>query len=337
MNGEEVLVPVLYLAHSNNRLAPNGALIAGNDLSLIAGKNLDNAGTLRASNNLSAQADNDLTNSGLIEAGNRLDLLAGNNIVNKSGGIIAGRDVSLKAINGDVINERTITTYREDHGNNRQLQQGYADSAARIEVANNLSVGAGRDVNNQGGVLRSGADITIQGGRDVNITSAEQMSRVNLNSKISSQDIKQFGSALEAGRDLKVGAGRDINAIASQIDAKRDIAMAATDNLTLASAANEQHSGYNSKKLKIQEDHVQQVSTTLKAGGDVALSAGQDLALIASRVTAGDEAYLVSGKNLELKSAEDQDYSFYSKTKKSSSGKNSAWMKPTAPPTLAAW
>ena len=321
VNGEEVLVPVLYLAHSNNRLAPNGALIAGNDLSLIAGKNLDNAGTLRASNNLSAQADNDLTNSGLIEAGNRLDLLAGNNIVNKSGGIIAGRDVSLKAINGDVINERTITTYREDHGNNRQLQQGYADSAARIEAANNLSVGAGRDVNNQGGVLRSGADITIQGGRDVNITSAEQMSRVNLNSKISSQDIKQFGSALEAGRDLKVGAGRDINAIASQIDAKRDIAMAATDNLTLASAANEQHSGYNSKRLKIQEDHVQQVSTTLKAGGDVALSAGQDLALIASRVTAGDEAYLVSGKNLELKSAEDQDYSFYSKTKKSSSGK----------------
>ncbi len=91
VNGEKVLVPVLYMAQANNRLAPNGALIAGNDLNLIAGENLENAGTLRATNNLSAKAGNDLTNSGVIEAGNRLDLLAGNNIVNKSGGISVDR------------------------------------------------------------------------------------------------------------------------------------------------------------------------------------------------------------------------------------------------------
>ncbi|MCP6133613.1 hypothetical protein NL393_31005, partial [Klebsiella pneumoniae] len=88
VNGEQVLVPVLYLAHGNDRLAPNGALIAGNDVSLIAGQNLDNVGTLRASNNLSAQAGNDLINSGLMQAGNRLGLLAGNDLVNKAGGII---------------------------------------------------------------------------------------------------------------------------------------------------------------------------------------------------------------------------------------------------------
>ncbi|MCZ7024325.1 hemagglutinin, partial [Salmonella enterica subsp. enterica] len=84
VNGEKVLVPVLYLAQADNRLAPNGALIAGQDVSLIAGKDLENAGILHASNNLSAVAGNDLINSGLIQAGNRLDLLAGNNIVNKS-------------------------------------------------------------------------------------------------------------------------------------------------------------------------------------------------------------------------------------------------------------
>lgn len=38
-------------------------------------------------------------------------------------------------------------------------------------------------------------------------------------------------------------------------------------------------------------------------------------------MSAGDEAYLVAGVNLVLQSAEDSDYSFYSKTKKSSSGK----------------
>ncbi len=48
VNGEKVLVPVLYMAQANNRLAPNGALIAGQNVTLIAGKDLENAGTLRA-------------------------------------------------------------------------------------------------------------------------------------------------------------------------------------------------------------------------------------------------------------------------------------------------
>ncbi|WLH68687.1 hemagglutinin repeat-containing protein [Pseudomonas sp. FP2309] len=63
------------------------------------------------------------------------------------------------------------------------------------------------------------------------------------------------------------------------------------------------------------------MSSVIKGGGDVTLSAGQNLQMVASQVNAGNEAYLVSGKNLDLKSAENQDYSFYSKTKKTSQGK----------------
>ncbi|NWB32090.1 hypothetical protein HX886_34795 [Pseudomonas gingeri] len=51
-----LLVSVLYLANANNRLAANGALVQGKDVTLIAGKDLVNAGTLRASNNLSGVA-----------------------------------------------------------------------------------------------------------------------------------------------------------------------------------------------------------------------------------------------------------------------------------------
>ncbi|MEA9997464.1 filamentous hemagglutinin family protein, partial [Pseudomonas sp. 10B1] len=103
-------------AQANNRLAPNGALIQGSDVTLIAGKNLDNAGTLKATNNLAAMAGNDLVNSGLVSAGSRLSLLAGNDLTNKAGGIIAGRDVSLTAVSGDVINERTVTTHNSSNG-----------------------------------------------------------------------------------------------------------------------------------------------------------------------------------------------------------------------------
>ncbi|WP_347881577.1 DUF637 domain-containing protein [Pseudomonas sp. GD03842] len=319
VNGEKVLVPVLYLAQADNRLAPNGALIAGNDVTLIAGENLDNVGTLKATNNLSAMAGKDLVNSGLIQAGNRLDLLAGNDITNKAGGIIAGRDVTVTAIGGDVTNERTLTALDSDARG--QLHKDYADSAARIEAANDLSMSAGRDINNIGSALQSGRDMTLNAGRDVNLVSSQVVNSLVLDSKHTSSDITQIGSTVSAGRDLSVQAGRDVNAIATQIDAKRDIAIAATENVNISSAADEEHSLSKSKKLTVQEDHVSQVSTDITAGGSLAVSAGQNLAVTSSRITAGDEAYLVAGDKLDILAAEDSDYSLYDKKKKGSFGK----------------
>ncbi|WP_238417933.1 DUF637 domain-containing protein [Pseudomonas syringae group genomosp. 3] len=319
VNGEMVLVPVLYLAQADGRLGPTGALIAGNDVSLIAGQNLDNVGTLRAANNLSAAAGNDLVNSGLIEAGNRLDLLAGNDLINKAGGIIAGRDVTLTAIRGDVINERTVTSH-QSAADDATWRKDFADSAARIEAANDMSLQAGRDVKNTGGVLQAGRDLSIAAGRDVVIDSAQTENGQTRGANASNSSITQLGSTVSAGRDLTAQAGRDINVIASSIDAKRDIAMAATENLTLSSAADEQHSYGKSKKVTEQEDHVSQVSADLKAGGSVALQAGQNLAVISSRITAGKEAYLVAGENLDILAAQDSDYSLYDMKKKGSFG-----------------
>src|SRR5437868_2056460 len=80
--------------------------------------------------------------------------------------------LGLTAVNGDVINERTVTRHESSSGYRRE-QTDFVDSTARIEAANNLTINAGRDINNSGGALKSGADTNIQAGRDVNITSAE--------------------------------------------------------------------------------------------------------------------------------------------------------------------
>ncbi|MFW0889393.1 UNVERIFIED_CONTAM: DUF637 domain-containing protein [Pseudomonas sp. JL1] len=317
VNGEKVLVPVLYMAQANNRLAPNGALIAGQNVTLIAGKDLENAGTLRATNNLSATAGQNLANSGLIEAGNRLDMLAGNDIVNKSGGIIAGRDISIKAVAGDVINERSITTASVSNKGYNQLKD-YADSASRIEAANDLTMGAGRDVNSVGSVLVSGRDTQIDAGRDVNIVSAQQQTSNTGGTRRSS--ITQLSSDMDVGRDVVVNAGRDFNAIASQISADRNVTLTADENMTISSGANETHSYYKSKKVTAQEDHVKQIGSSINAGGDVRLDAGKDIAVISSRISAADEAYLVAGEKLELLAAQDSDYSLYEKKKKGSWG-----------------
>jgi filamentous hemagglutinin len=322
VNGEKVLVPVVYLAQANGRLGPTGALIAGNDVTLIAGENLDNVGTLKATNNLSATAGKDLVNSGSIEAGNRLDLLATNNIVNKAGGIIAGRDVTLTTRTGDVINERTITKMDDQYGTVTR-HQDFADNAARIEAANDLTVKAAKDINVIGGVLKSGQDMTLNAGRDVNVASVQVNDSASLGWRGAVSSVTQLGADIDAGRDFKADAKRNINLIASDIEAKRNVSMSATENLVISSAADEEHSRSANKKMSRQDDQVRQVSATVTAGSTVMLNSGKDLDLIASRVSAGDEAYLTAGANLTLQSAEDSDYSFYTKTKKSSSGKKS--------------
>ncbi|CAI8822197.1 filamentous hemagglutinin [Pseudomonas sp. IT-P2] len=319
VNGEKVLVPVLYLAQANGRLGPTGALIAGKDVTLIAGGNLDNVGTLKATNNLSATAGKDIVNSGLIEAGNRLDLLATNDIVNKSGGIITGRDVNLTTRTGDVINERTITS--SDNSTRFGTQHhDYADNAARIEAANDLTVKAAKDINIAGGVMKSGQDTVLNAGRDINVSSVQVNNSVFHDDRHNSSDVTQLGAEIDAGRDLKADAKRDINVIASQIDAKRDVSIKATGDLVITSAADETHSLSKSKKLTVQEDHVSQVMSGISAGGDVRLDAGKDLSVVSSRVTAGDEAYLVAGNNLEILAKQDSDYSLYDMKKKGSFG-----------------
>ncbi|SFH27432.1 filamentous hemagglutinin N-terminal domain-containing protein [Pseudomonas sp. NFACC45] len=318
VNGEKVLVPVLYMANANNRLAANGALIQGTDVTLIAGKDLTNSGTLRASNNLSATAGNDLVNSGLVEAGNRLDLLAGNNLVNKAGGIIAGRDVNLVAVSGDVINERTATTL-DSRYSSTTLHRDYVDSAARIEAANDLTISAGRDAVNAGGVMKSGGDTYIDATRDISALAVQERDSGS-QSRFRNETITQHSASIEAGRDLTLKSGRDIAVVASDIAAKRDVSMTAAGNLLLSSAADESHSYSRIRKTTRQQDKVTQVAATVEAGGDVSLSAGGDMALVSSRITARDEAYLVAAGKVELLAAQNSSYSLYDMKKKGSWG-----------------
>lgn len=321
VNGEKVLVPVLYLAQAQNRLGPTGALIQGQDVSLISGGELNNAGTLRASNNLSASAGN-LNNSGLIQAGNRLDLLADDSIRNAAGGIIAGRDVSLTALTGDVINERSVTRIDSAQSANRTWTTSFADSAARIEAANSLDISAGRDVSNLGGVLQSRGDLFIGADRDVNIASVEVTNGQLNGRRYYSETTTQLGAEASAGRDLDISAGRDLNAVASRLDAARDAALSAGRDVTLASAADESHSYSNTRKTKSKNDLVEQQSTVLTAGSDISLYAGQDLGVIGSQVKGGGNVALDAERDVAIVAAQNEQYAYLYKKKEGSFGKS---------------
>ncbi|WP_217501306.1 hemagglutinin repeat-containing protein, partial [Pseudomonas brassicacearum] len=321
VNNQQVLVPVLYLAQANNRLAANGALIQGSDVSLIAGKNLNNAGTLRASSNLRATAGDSLVNSGLLEAGNRLEALAGNDLTNRAGGVIAGRDVSVVAVAGDLTNERTITRHASSTGYKTE-RRDFADSAARIEASNDLTMGAGRDIANKGGVLKSGNDMGLQAVRDVNITSAEQVDSNTMGSRHRDQTITQNGSSANAGREMKVTAGQDLRVVASNVIAQSTLALTAGRDIAITSAANESHRSSQSKKVKSSSDLVRQQSSVIQSGGDLSAKAGQDLSLVASQLKGAKDVALDATRDISLLSATDETAEFYSKKSKGSFGRS---------------
>jgi len=317
--GQKVLVPVLYLSQVSGRLAPTGALIQGQDVVLITGKQLTNQGTLRA-RDLNIDAGN-VSNRGLMEAAQTLRIKATESIRNAQGGIIAGRDISAIALSGDVLNERTVSTNAGNFGG-QQWQHDYVDSAAKFEAVNKLELIAGRDVLNRGGLLSSSGDMDLKAGRDVELSSVKTVQRQARGSHYLDERITQHGSDNRVGGNLSVNADRDVSVIASRISSGGSLDMQAANDLLISSAANEGHFLSRSKKVTQSRDQVTQQSSEIQAGKDISLSAGKDLTVVASKVKAGNNVDIDAVEDVQILSAMDESASFYSKKSKGSFGRS---------------
>ncbi|MGY4532116.1 filamentous hemagglutinin family protein [Pseudomonas sp. TE3786] len=319
--GQKVLVPVLYLAQAKDRLAPNGALVQGQDVTLISASDLSNSGTLRAGNNLSISAAN-ISNRGLMQANEQVALQASDSIRNSQGGIIAGKDVSASALTGDIVNERSITTH--DAGKEGfERREDVVDSPAGIEASNGLTLSAGRDIVNQGGNLRAGGDAELRAGRDLLILSQSETEVTNNKDRKGyskrSQTL-QYGAGVQVGGDLTAEAGRDLAVVASTVKAGRDMQLSAAEDLTIAAAADETTSDSyrksGGKKVKAQDSVVHQQAAVIEAGSNLNIEAGNNLSLVAGQVKAGDGAFLYAGDQLALLSAEDSEHHLFNLKKK---------------------
>ncbi|WP_435635991.1 DUF637 domain-containing protein [Pseudomonas solani] len=325
VNGEKVLVPVLYLAQAKDRLAPSGALIQGQDVALISGSTLSNSGTLRASNQLQASALN-IDNRGLMQAGDRLSLLATDSIRNARGGIINGKDVSAIALTGDIINERTISQDARSGKNFSQLTS-VVDKAAGIEASNSLNLSAGRDIQNIGGSLKAGGNAMLSAGNDLVIASAAEENgsmRQDKRHFWSNTSTTQHGSDVQIGGNLQANAGQDLAVIASTVKAGGNVSLEAERDITIAAAADESSSEYrykrSGKKINKEDSTIRQQAAVIEAGGDLDIEAGGNLLLSASKLKAGDEAYLYAGEQLALTAGQDSDYHLYDMKKKGAFG-----------------
>ncbi len=315
IDGQTVLVPVLYLAQADSRNVRGNSLIQGRDLNLVTGGDLINVGTLRASNNLSAISSGSIYTGGLVEAGNNLNLLAQDSIRNAMAGEIRGKQVSLTALKGDITNETTAIQVRDGAG----MRTLTDTSAGTIVARENLAIDAGRDLTNRG-ALTAGNDANLTAGRDLNLIAASD-TRVKHETRDGGEkssittDVKNLAASVTAGGNLNMQAGQDVNIIGSTATAGKDLNIAAGRDLNVASVSDmhnvEGKEKDGKKRIKTSDDQTTQVASVLTAGGDFVSQAGRDTTIVASRISAGNEAYLYSGDKLNLLAAQNSTYSLY--------------------------
>ncbi|WP_010168785.1 two-partner secretion domain-containing protein [Pseudomonas sp. PAMC 25886] len=315
VDGQTVLVPVLYLAQADSRNVRGNSLIQGRDLNLMTGGDLINVGTLRASNNLSVASSGSLYTGGLIEAGNNLSLLAQDSIRNSMAGEIRGTQVSLTTLKGDITNDNTAIQVRQGAG----MRTLTDSSAGTITARENLAIDAGRDLTNHG-ALTAGGDADLKAGRDLNLIAVSDTSEIHAFSdgghkSTITTDVKNQAATVTAGGNLSMVAGQDVNIIGSNASAGKDLNIQAGRDFNVASVSDvhnvEGKEKDGKKRIKTADEQTTQLASVLTAGRDFTSQAGRDTTLVASKISAGNEAYLYSGDKLNLLAAENSTHTLY--------------------------
>ncbi|WP_350613805.1 HNH endonuclease [Pseudomonas sp. HY7a-MNA-CIBAN-0227] len=315
IDGQTVLVPVLYLAQADSRNVRGNSLIQGRDLNLVTGGDLINVGTLRASNNLTAISSGSLYTGGLVEAGNNLSLLAQDSIRNAMAGEIRGKQVSLTALKGDITNDTTAIQVRDGVGMRTLTDTG----AGTIVARENLAIDAGRDLTNRG-ALTAGNDANLTAGRDLNLiaasdTSVKHETRDGGEKSSITTDVKNLAASVTAGGSINMQAGQDVNIIGSTATAGKDLNIAAGRDLNVASVSDmhnvEGKEKHGKKRIKTADEQTTQLASVLTAGRDFTSQAGRDTTIVASKISAGNEAYLYSGDKLNLLAAQNSTHTLY--------------------------
>ncbi|WP_223481448.1 MULTISPECIES: DUF637 domain-containing protein [unclassified Pseudomonas] len=321
INGETVLVPVLYLAKVDSRNLRGGSLIQGRNVEIITGGDLKNVGTLRASEDLSALSGGSILQGGLAQANANLTLLAQDSIRNAMAGEIRADKVNLTSLKGDIVNDRTATTFNIGAGSATQL-----DAGSSISAGSKLTINAANNLTSKG-QISSGGDATLTAGNDINLLAVEDrtVTRDALRRGLRTEEtLTQLGSSVTAAGNLTLHAGRDLNAVASKASAGKDLNASADGDINLISAEDEHNleSRYKKGNKKVHEidDQTRQVASEFSAGGNLSVKAAGDVTLRASNLTAGDEAYVYAGNNLNVLAAENRDYTLYDMTAKGAFG-----------------
>ncbi|WP_232435675.1 filamentous hemagglutinin N-terminal domain-containing protein [Burkholderia ubonensis] len=240
------------LTNSTGALTSTGTIQSGGDLSMTAAQSIDlGAQSTSSLGNLTVNAGQNLTMNGSVVAQGNGSLTAG--------GAIGGAAAVAFGLAANVKSGGDTNLSGSLRGGNVQTTAGGSATLHDVQAASALALGASNDLSVTGAV-NGGADVTLNAGRNVDISGSLQ-SAGNTSLQATSGSIGATGTiasngafGAKAGTDIQLGgnttvardtslsAGRDVNVsgtLAGQgqgvVDATRDIV--GTGKLTFAQQA----------------------------------------------------------------------------------------------------
>jgi filamentous hemagglutinin len=329
VDGESVLVPVVYLSQQTANDVASGAVIQGTTVNLHASGNLVNTGTLQASQdatfkagnllnagqlaaggNLSVQTAQDLLNVGTIQGGN-VALVAGNDLNSSANvsdihlgsvnlGSIAAPSLSLST-GGQITAIGDLTAQA---GNNLHLDH------AQVSASNNLGLAAGNDLTATASTISAGHNAQLIAGHDLNLnaTGSTQRTGTQMNGV---EAVTHAVTTVSAGGSAVLAAGSDLTSQGAQLKAGDQFALSAGHDVVLNAVTDSTYTttqGFQGKTLVSNGQYDETLrGTRVEAANGVVISAGNNLTTTAANVTSANGGItLAAGNDVHLDAGQEK-------------------------------
>ncbi|WP_261528935.1 hemagglutinin repeat-containing protein [Burkholderia multivorans] len=327
VDGQSVLVPVVYLAQANQQNV-NGPLISATNIDFQNAQSFTNSGTIKADKTLAIQGRKIDNAFGALQSSGLMSLKTENNIDLTSANVQAGT-LQLNAGKDLILDTATKT--------NTHLSRDGATSVvttlgpiATLNVTGDASIVTGGNFQQNAGNLSVGGNLgmNIGGDWDLGAVQTGEHKIVHRANGVSNTDINQVtGSSVSVGGQSSIGIGGDLTAKGAQIDFRQGGTIAAKGNLTLGAASttstvNSNSAGSNSHGSYAETLHTSDqtlTGTVLKGGDTVNIVSGKDITLSGSAISldkgnanllaAGDVNIGVATETHELNSHETHSHS----------------------------
>jgi filamentous hemagglutinin len=294
VDGQTVLVPVVYLAQASQQNMGNGPVIAATNIDLQNAQSVTNSGTISATNSFSIGAQSIDSSFGTLQSGGQMSLVTAGDVNLTSANVSAG-SLALQA-GGNLILDTAAKTLNQVSATGATRVTTTLGPTASINVAGNAAIITAGNFEQNAGNLSVGGNLGMQIGGDWTLGAVQtgEHKVVERANGISDTDINQVvGSSVKVGGQSNVAISGDLTARGAELNLGQGGTLAAKGNVTLGTASatstvNSSSSGSDMSRSYAETLHTSDqalTGTTLEAGNTLNIVSGKDITLSGSSIS----------------------------------------------------
>jgi filamentous hemagglutinin len=293
VDGQSVLVPVVYLAKASQENMGNGPVIAATDIDLKNAQSVTNSGTIKAENSFAISGQSIDSSFGTLQSGGQMSLVTTGDVNLTSATLNAG-SLGLKA-GGDLVLNTAANTLNQVSSTGATRVTTTLGPVASINVTGNAAITTGGNFEQNAASLNVGGALGMSIGGNWNLgalQTGETKVVARANGISDTHFVSDVGSSVKVGGASLIGVGGDLTATGANINLGAGGTVAAGGNVTLqastatstvdSNSSGSDHHGSYAETLHTSDDAV--TGTTLKSGNSLNIVSGKDINVVGSTV-----------------------------------------------------